>query len=384
MEGPQYFFVEKDFANKTLYEEGFFVPDLFMSNSTAIVTARDEFTIHKTEKALKETIIEFLSLDNEAARIKFNLGKDARDWSIAGARKDLIPNPEKDPNPNFDKIVKINYRPFDIRYTYYTGHSKGFHCMPRGKTMRHFIVGDNIGLVFRRQQLDVRQTYYFLSKYVIADGLIRSDNKGGESIAPLYLYPFDNQNERTPNMNKDIISIFSEKTGLLFTAEKQDDETTFAPIDVFDYIYAVLYSNNYRTKYREFLKIDFPRIPYPENAEQFHKLSSIGSLLRNLHLMENVSPAMGTADFPVAGTNKVDTVTYKEKKVYVNKHQYFENISPEIWGYYIGGYQPAEKWLKDRKGRVLSFEDIEHYQKIITVLKMTIELQAQIDEVIKT
>jgi predicted helicase len=323
-------------------------------------------------------------LDNEAARAKFNLGKDVRDWSIAGARKDLVPNPDKDPNPNFAKIVKISYRPFDICYTYYTGHSKGFHCMPRGEIMRHFIVGKNIGLVtVKRQPLQNPVSYYFISNFLISNGYIRSDSVSIDTVFPLYIYPFDNQNERTPNLNKDIVSSISEKTGLSFTAEKQETENTFAPIDLLDYIYAVLYSNKYRTKYREFLKIDFPRVPYPENAEQFQKLASTGSLLRSLHLMENVSPAMGMADFPVAGTNKIETVNYKEERVYVNKHQYFENILPEIWDYYIGGYQPAEKWLKDRKGRVLSFEDIEHYQKIITVLKMTIELQRQIDEVLQ-
>jgi predicted helicase len=176
-----------------------------------------------------------------------------------------------------------------------------------------------------------------------------------------------------------VVVEIASKTGLSFTEEKDDTENTFAPIDILDYIYAVLYSNNYRRKYKEFLKIDFPRVPYPENAEQFQKLASIGSLLRGLHLMENVSPIMGMADFPATGTNKVESVNYKAEKVYVNKKQCFENIPLEIWGYCIGGYQPAEKWLKDRKVRVLSFEDIEHYQKIIAVLKMTIALQARID-----
>jgi predicted helicase len=379
LEGPQYFFAEKDFGNKKLYEEGFSVTELFTANSAGIVTARDEFTIHKTEEALKETIIEFLSLDNEAARVKFNLGKDVRDWSVAGARKDLVTNPKKDLNPNFDKIAKISYRPFDIRYTYYTGHSKGFHCMPRGEIKRHFIVGENIGLIFKRGFTENASPVFVSNKIIDFRSWSRPGMQGGDYIAPLYLYPFDNKNERAPNMNKDIISVLLEKTGLIFTTEKQDDENTLAPIDILDYIYAVLYSNNYRATYREFLKIDFPRIPYPENAGQFQRLASIGSLLRNLHLMENVSPAMDTADFPVAGTNEIETLHYKGEKVYINKYQYFDDISPEIWGYYIGGYQPAEKWLKDRKGRVLSFEDIEHYKKIITVLKMTIELQAQID-----
>jgi predicted helicase len=117
---------------------------------------------------------------------------------------------------------------------------------------------------------------------------------------------------------------------LIFTEEKDNTDNSFAPIDLLDYIYAVLYSNNYRVKYAEYLKIDFPRIPYPENADQFQKLAFIGSLLRNFHLMENVSPAMDIADFPVAGTNEIETVNYKENKVYVNKHQYFKNVPREL------------------------------------------------------
>jgi predicted helicase len=211
--------------------------------------------------------------------------------------------------------------------------------------------------------------------------------RGGGTVFPLYLYPdvhsLDKTETRRPNLNPSIVRGIAAKTGLVFTAEKQADESAFAPIDILNYIYAVLYSNTYRAKHREFLKIDFPRVPYPENAERFQKLASIGSLLRGLHVMENVSPATDTAGFPVAGTNEIETVKYKAGNVYVNKHQYFENVPLEAWEYYIGGYQPAQKWLKDRKGRVLSFEDIEHYQKIITVLKSTIELQAWIDAVIQ-
>jgi predicted helicase len=206
-------------------------------------------------------------------------------------------------------------------------------------------------------------------------------------LFPLYLYPdenaLDGSETRQPNLNMDIVNEVSRLTGLAFTPEKDGAEDSFSPIDILDYIYAVLYSNNYRAKYKEFLKIDFPRVPYPQNAEEFQKLAAIGSMLRPLHLLKNVSPAMDAADFPIAGTNEVETVKYKEGKIHINKTQYFDSIPLETWEYYIGGYQPAQKWLKDRKGRVLSFEDIEHYQKIIAVLKMTIELQAQIDEEIK-
>jgi predicted helicase len=210
--------------------------------------------------------------------------------------------------------------------------------------------------------------------------------RGGGVVFPLYLYTdsgeLDSAVQRQPNLNITIVEKIAKSIGLWFTAEKQDNENTFAPIDILDYIYAVLYSNNYRTKYKEFLKIDFPRVPYPENTEQFQKLVSIGSILRSLHLMENVSPAMDTADFLVLGTNEIETVNYKGEKVYVNKHQYFDHVPKDAWEYYIGGYQPAKKWLKDRKVRVLSFNDIELYQKIISVLKLTIALQVQLDELV--
>jgi predicted helicase len=143
---PQYFFVAKDFSSEAEYTKGFSVQDLFPVNSVGIVTARDAFTIHDTAQAVRDTITEFLKLDDETARRRFDLGKDVRDWSVAMARKDVTPNPD------FSKIVTINYRPFDTRYTYYTGHSKGFHCMPRGNVMRHFLQGENIGLMVCRQQ----------------------------------------------------------------------------------------------------------------------------------------------------------------------------------------------------------------------------------------
>ncbi|MDR0644089.1 MAG: hypothetical protein LBG05_04110, partial [Treponema sp.] len=282
---------------------------------------------------------------------------------------------------NHDNIKDIQYRPFDNRYIYY---ERGITSRPAYEVVKHFLAGENIAFVLLRNMPSFENwSGVFITANMAEFGIGGSFPGNSAPVFPLYLYPnessLDKTEKRRPNLNPAIVQEVASKTGLSFTEEKDDTENTFAPIDILDYIYAALYSNNYRRKYKEFLKIDFPRVPYPENAEQFHKLASIGSLLRGLHLMENVTPIMGMADFPVPGTNEIETVNYKAEKVYVNKQQYFENIPPEIWGYYIGGYQPAEKWLKDRKGRVLSFEDIEHYQKIITALKITIALQAQID-----
>jgi predicted helicase len=208
--------------------------------------------------------------------------------------------------------------------------------------------------------------------------------RGGGVVYPLYLYTetgdLDELKKRCPNLNNGIVQSIAQKTGLQFTEEKTDDVKTFAPIDILDYIYAVLHSPAYRTKYKELLKIDFPRIPYPESAEQFCRIASLGSVLRKLHLMEDVSPSDNKATFPVAGSNEIAILRYENGKVFINRSQYFENVPLEAWDFYIGGYQPAQKWLKDRKGRTLIFDEIEHYRKIITALSLTADLQRQIDE----
>jgi predicted helicase len=370
-DAPRYFFAAKDFSNKVKYDKGFSVKDLFPVNAVGFNTHRDAFALsfNKSEIVSWAKDLRNLEISDDAIFQKYSIS-DNRDWNLTKARS-IIQN-----DGGWEMKIRIcTYRPFDFRYCYYSDVMMDY---TRYNIMRHLFSGNNMALIAAKQAKNDFGVY--LTKYV--SGHKTCVAYDGNYILPLYLYPFDNPNERAPNLNKDIVTVFSEKIDLSFTSEKQDDENTFAPIDILDYIYAVLYSNNYRTKYMEFLKIDFPRVSYPENAEQFQKLSFIGSRLRNLHLMENISPIMDMADFPIPGTNEIETVYYKAEKVYINKHQYFENIPTEIWGYYIGGYQPAEKWLKDRKGRVLSFEDIEHYQKIITVLKMTIELQAQIDGVV--
>jgi predicted helicase len=152
------------------------------------------------------------------------------------------------------------------------------------------------------------------------------------------------------------------------------------PQDLFDYIYAVLHSPSYRERYKEFLKIDFPRIPYPTNWEKFRDLAEKGEELRHLHLMEDLPHSTGVS-FPVAGTLQVDCYRWEQDRVYINSEQYFEGVSESAWNFYIGGYQPAQKWLKDRKGMTLSFEDVKHYQRIIYVLQQTERIMQEIDEI---
>ncbi|MDR2114894.1 MAG: hypothetical protein LBP87_00780 [Planctomycetaceae bacterium] len=377
-QAPQYFFVLKKFVRQKEYKKGFSIQDLFPVNSVGIVTARDHFTIHLSKQKLIKTITDFISLDNKTVREKYDLGIDVRDWSISGAKKDLTSH------PNFKRIMPINYRPFDIRFTFYTGHSKGFHCMPRNEVMQHFLTGENIGLMVCRQQKTNDFYHCLIHNNIVESGFVSNKTSEIGYSFPLYLYPSNNlmkDHTRNPNLNKDIVKKISDRLGLKYVNEKIKSKKSFAPIDLLDYIYAVLHSPVYRKRYKEFLKIDFPRIPYPQNVETFWSFVTLGAKLRRLHLLEGIKLQKGRANYPINGTDKIEKLTYSDNKVYINATQYFDNVPPEAYEFHIGCYQPAQKWIKDRYGQTLNFEDIQHYQKIITVLWQTFKIQKHLDKI---
>jgi len=142
------------------------------------------------------------------------------------------------------------------------------------------------------------------------------------------------------------------------------------PETLLDYIYGVLHAPAYREKYAEFLKTDFPRIPYPKDAEEWAHYVAKGARLRSLHLMEAADIDNHEIGYPVEGDDTVEKPHYEasSQRVYINAIQYFDNVSPQAWEAYIGGYQPAQKWLKDRKGQQLTYEDIAHYSRVLYVL----------------
>lgn len=381
---PYYMFVKRNESDLEEYMHGWKITDIFPINSVGIVTARDALTINWSNKEVGETISEFAALKPEDARQRYDLGKDARDWKVELAQRDL-----KDSGLSPKKISPILYRPFDARYTYYTGRSRGFHCMPRPEVMRHMLQV-NMGLCIGRAGQVVGQLPWglvFCSNSLVDLNLFY---RGGNVNFPLYLYPdqgemqFDS-GKRRPNLNHEFIKEFSEKLGLEFIPDgKGDFKQTFGPEDVFNYAYAIFHSPTYRTHYAEFLKIDFPRLPLSSNTELFKALVSKGAELVSLHLMESADLNNFITRYPVSGSNTVEKVNYDEinQRAYINKEQYFEGVPVDVWNFYVGGYQVCQKWLKDRKGRNLSYEDINHYQKIIVALKETIRLMTEIDEVI--
>ncbi len=367
---PNYFFTNKDFTGDTNYNRGFLINELFEIKAAGIKTHKDAIVIGFNEKELKIQIEIYLSVTQKTTIV-------------------------------FDdsKIKSITYRPFDNRVIYFETKLIVRH---RFEQIKHSFF-QNYSLLIGRQTKNKEVNHFFISNTL-------SEMKTAESSTGSYqfqLYIYDNNQvqqalvqkpKRTPNLNLEIVNQIAETLGLTFTHEKEqpsDGEVcfvnsaevrpefrqTFAPIDILDYIYAVLHSPTYREKYKEFLKIDFPRVPYPKDPATFWQLVKLGGDLRQIHLLESPVTERYITQYPVNGNNEVGKIKYDDGKVYINESQYFNNVPAVAWSFYIGGYQPAQKWLKDRKGRKLEFEDILHYQKIIVALTETDRLMKEVEGV---
>lgn len=396
---PFYFFVPQDTRKRGEYEKGWKLTDIFPVNSVGMVTARDNLTIAWNPGEILKRVKDFSSLPPEEARQMYDLGPDARDWQVVLAQDDL-----KQSGITKEMVAPVLYRPFDIRYTYYTGRSRGFICMPRPEVMRHMRDGKNFGLLTLRKGLPgFSYSWFFPASSIVSHGVFFNGNQSTEYLFPLYLYEakkkpkekglattlllFEPEKEyqgKRPNLDDKFIKEFSEKVDFSFVVDGRGDlKKTFGPEDIFHYIYAVFQSPEYRKRYSEFLKIDFPRVPLTSDARLFRSLCALGSELTTLHLFDEI-PKLFTG-FPEKGSNEVETFRFDEEKrgrVWINKTQYFENIPAEIWGFQIGGYQVMQKWLKDRKGRTLTYDDINHYCSIAAVLKETARLMPEVDSVI--
>lgn len=329
---PNYFFVKKDFSEQKKYDEGFKIDELFKTNTSGIKTHNDS---------------ELVSFE-----------------------------------PFLENNFVYNYRPFDLRFINYDL-SKVVRA--RYSVMNNFIRRENFGLILMRKQQNIPD----FKTVLLSKSLSDINFYGFQTyVFPLYLYLAKPEqltigitDERTPNLNLEIVDRIATKLGLTFTNEKETTENTFAPIDMFDYIYAVLHSPAYREKYKEFLKIDFPRVPYPKTKNTFWELVKLGGEIRQIHLLESPVVENYITQYPIDGDNIIDNPTYEDNKVYINQTQYFDQVPEMVWEFYIGGYQPAQKWLKDRRGRKLEFEDILHYQRIIVALCETDRLMNEIDRI---
>jgi predicted helicase len=368
---PNYFFVSKNFDGIKQYDKYFNVSELFLINSVGVVTSCDDKVLAENKTELK---------------IK-------------------IENNFKEEVYSTDKILNYLYRPFETKKIYYEPKYLG---RSREKIMQHY-KKDNVGLIISKQFGGHKQFILLVTNSI--------NDKSSQPFAPyynhpLYLYPetkdqqtIDQTTERIPNLNTEIVKQIAEKLGLIYNPNPKNpfetgkdillkatqntpnssvsakNHSLLNPIDILDYIYAVLHSPTYREKYKEFLKIDFPRVPYPKDKDTFWQLVKLGGEIRQIHLLESPIVEKFITQYPIDGNNVVGKTKYQDGKVYINDTQYFDSVPQVAWEFYIGGYQPAQKWLKDRKERKLEFDDILHYQKIIVALSETDRLMKEIEKI---
>ena len=358
---PFYLFASRDEGLFDHYQRYPKVTNIFPLNCLGLQTHRDSFAIDFDKETLKRRIRMFRdkSLPDEIIQQTFGL-KDNRDWKMSAKRKTILADEAWE-----QKIAKILYRPFDVRWIFYHKDAIDFG---RPEVMHHML-HNNLALNTMRQT-KMPEWRHAIVSYLMTPA-VYVEIKDGSNLFPLYLYPDTDRKDLLSHLAKPAHRKPNIDTGLLQTLQDGYDQQP-TPEEIFHYVYAVFYASSYRTKYAEFLKADFPRVPFTSHRDLFVKLGRLGKRLVDLHLLRSSELNKPICRFQGKGDNRVEKQTYnqKEKWVYINKTQYFEGVEPEVWEYQIGGYQVLDKWLKDRKKRILSLEDIKHYCRVVTALAL--------------
>lgn len=392
-DSPYYLFKPQNSDRRAEYAGGWSLPDVFPKNGIGIVTARDALTIDMDVGQLWERVQRFATLSPEKARTEYELGADVQNWKVKWAQDDV-----RSSGPVRKLIQKVLYRPFDSRHIYYTGKSSGFICRPVRDVMHHMLRKGNIGLVTTRS-VEIGRGFEHV---FCSTGFIQLHSVSLKEVN--YLFPLwleADPDHEWQLMADDLASgvNFSRRfVGALASAlgmsqcEPHGLPEGIAPEDVFQYAYAVLHSPDYRSRYADFLKSDFPRLPLTGSIDLFRALARLGGGLVALHSLQ--SPELDHLVSTYAGPKnpEVGRVDWSDDTVWLDAtvtkkgeapSTGFHGVKEAVWNFHIGGYQVCEKWLKDRKGRTLSKDDITHYQKIVVALAETIRLMNEIDVVIE-
>jgi hypothetical protein len=389
--GPNYFFVPRDDALRREYERGYRLADMMPVNVTAPVTARDSFVVGFDEEELLCRMAEFRNLavpDEEIRQRYFTTSRsskyppgDTRGWKLPDARRRMADD------DNWQEYVRTCwYRPFDQRTVYWADWMIDW---PRGEIMRHMLTGDNIAIVARRQMLPTQPcTYFWISDGLTLDGVIRSDNRGSESVFPLYLYEGkrDGVAQRRANYDDSFLREACRALRLRWMEDgKGDLQQSFGPEDLAHCCYALFFSPAYRERYADMLRSDFPRVFLPKDAQLFGRLSRLGATLADNHLLRRQRatrwPACDSAGPVTRDGWSVERgfPKYSGDRVLANDQVSFDNVPQEVWDFHVGGHQVCRKWLKDRRGRRLTPADAEVYRHIVASLTDTIRCMKEID-----
>jgi len=372
---PYYFFVPKDLALQTEYEKFWRITDIFKRWGSGIETGKDKRLVGFTPQEIIKVFLDIFNpkITMNDLEILHDL-KSTSGWKTEDRRKELLRKEETFLQEN---ITPYAYRPFDIRFTYYCDFLRRAH-----REVMENLKRSNLALALPRNlQKGETWKYIFVTSSIPDRHLLSILNAA--YIFPLYLRSerqielFKEQEkepECIPNFTNEFLQAIKESLG---------SEPT--PEEILYYVYATLFSPTYRKRYQEFLKIDFPRVPLPSDYGIFKELSDLGEELVDLHLLRASALDETEIGFPTGDSNTVEKVFYDEggRRVFINKEQYFEGIGKEVWEYRIGAYQVIEKYLKDRKKRRLSLDEINHYMKVAKAIRLTIGIQKKIDEVYK-
>jgi predicted helicase len=350
-DSPNYLFLTQDADIRREYENGWAIK-IMPTNSIAIVTGHDSLAYAFSESELRKQIRDFAESDPEKARSKYGLGRDTADWAVEEVQKDIKMG---------GRFVQASYRPFDERFTCYTGRAGGIHVRPRQEVMQHMLSG-SIGLSVCRFVTGEWQ-HAFVMKGLADNCLISTKTKERGYVFPIAVGDRE-------NISSEFRTFLDSRFEYHYTSE-----------EIIGYIYAVLHAPTYRARYAEFLRIDFPRVPFAESADDFEVLSGFGWALVQAHLLREL-PRRGLAAYHGKGDHSVEAVRYssEDQAVAINKTQFFKPVPRAVWDFHIGGYQVLDKYLKSRKGRTLSLDEINHVGAIADSLAFTIEQMARIDQ----
>lgn len=371
-QAPAWLFVGQDAELLQEYERGWSVRDIFSPNgdpAPGIVTTHDEFAISwSRDESIKKVESLLATASEEEARDLFRLCSQNQ-WKYHRAKQELADGQWQ------EKVIPILYRPFDIRWTVYDK-NVAVHLRSRASAN---MLNENLALCTTRSiEISRGWEHCLVSRNLIQHHTVSI--KEVNYLFPLYIYPTRSEDlldepapERRPNLSEDFM-----------TALKAAQGRAISPEDTLAYLYAVLYTPGYRTRYADFLRRDFPRVPLTSNTRLFGRLVELGHELIGLHTLQTVPPRI--TGYPIAGTGEVVKVRFgieagaEAGKVWINDAQYFDAVPQAVWDMHIGGYRVAEKWLKDRRGRLLTYDDITHYQNVVAALARTLAIQTELDD----
>lgn len=372
---PNYFLIPRDEQHSNEYYNFFSVTRIFKVFSLPLMTGRDLVTIRHTKNEIKDVLKVFNEKTEDQIREILKTGEDSRDWKISKAKSDITKTKSSDTH-----IKEVTYRLFDKRFTYYTGNAKGFHASPQFKVCKNMLY-KNLGLLVPRQLSKTEFKHVFCTNSIPEMCAVSTATKEQNQLFPLYVYinaTVDNKPEsviKEENFTSDFRKYIEQLYGKGITAE-----------EIFGCIYAILHSPSYRKKYIEFLKIEFARIPFPKDKKLFKQLAELGNELIQVHIMEEEAE-YPYGDFIGKGTNIVEKLTHvtdkKIDKLFINKTQFFADVPLTIWNFHIGGYQVLDKYFKERKGRVLTIDEVEIITSTIKALAFTIDQMIKIDTLTK-